>query len=431
MTFFKPLRFIFKFLLFKPLVKLYGVYILSLKKLREFNQRHQNQYGVIKKFSAPIVVGALSLILITNNLISKTSASSDITETMYTAPAFHLVTYEFDITPPEELITETAQNGAICVVTPEQPLSENGTLVSPPKITTNTVPTENTTATSCLTTGAENILKPIAITTENGTVERADVLVYSVKVGDSVASIAQQFGLNVSTVLWGNGLAGNAVIHEGEKLKILPTDGVLYKVANGDSLNSISEKYGAAVNKILSYNGLDSNSVIQPGQEIIIPGGKKITPAPTVEVAVSRPRYNNVVNVIKDIITPPAAVPSGTRLQWPTVGHMITQYFSAARHPAIDIANHIGTPVYAAADGIVEKAGWNNGGYGNMILLDHPNGMKTRYGHASKLLVSAGETVKRGQVIMLMGSTGHSTGPHVHFEVYVGTHRVNPLDYVR
>jgi murein DD-endopeptidase MepM/ murein hydrolase activator NlpD len=118
------------------------------------------------------------------------------------------------------------------------------------------------------------------------------------------------------------------------------------------------------------------------------------------------------------------------KLLWPTSGHVITQYYGW-KHTGVDIDGDYSSPLYAAADGTVQKAGWNSGGYGLMILIDHPNGMTTRYGHASKLFVKAGDSVKKGQVIAMMGTTGRSTGTHLHFEVYVNGKRTNPLAYTQ
>lgn len=119
---------------------------------------------------------------------------------------------------------------------------------------------------------------------------------------------------------------------------------------------------------------------------------------------------------------------------WPTTGVVTSPYGlrwgGSDFHPGIDIANDIGTPILATADGIVEYAGWNSGGYGNMVDINHGNGIMTRYGHGSQVVVAAGQHVVRGQVIMLMGSTGFSTGPHVHYEVHVNGQRVNPISYL-
>ncbi len=119
---------------------------------------------------------------------------------------------------------------------------------------------------------------------------------------------------------------------------------------------------------------------------------------------------------------------------WPTTGVVTSPYGlrwgGTDFHPGIDIANDMGTPIVATADGIVEYAGWNAGGYGNMVDINHGNGLMTRYGHASQVVVTAGQYVKRGQLIAYMGSTGFSTGPHVHYEVHVNGQRVNPISYL-
>lgn len=119
---------------------------------------------------------------------------------------------------------------------------------------------------------------------------------------------------------------------------------------------------------------------------------------------------------------------------WPTTGVVTSPYGlrwgGTDFHPGMDIADEMGTPIVATADGIVEYAGWNSGGYGNMVDINHGNGIMTRYGHASQVVVSAGQHVKRGQLIAYMGSTGFSTGPHVHYEVHVNGNRVNPISYL-
>jgi murein DD-endopeptidase MepM/ murein hydrolase activator NlpD len=103
----------------------------------------------------------------------------------------------------------------------------------------------------------------------------------------------------------------------------------------------------------------------------------------------------------------------------------------AARHQGIDLAAPLGTPIYATADGMVTTAGWNNGGYGNLIKIDHGRGIETRYGHLSAILVSAGQRVVRGQQIARMGSTGRSTGSHLHYEVRIDDHAVNPIPFMK
>lgn len=119
---------------------------------------------------------------------------------------------------------------------------------------------------------------------------------------------------------------------------------------------------------------------------------------------------------------------------WPARGEVSSPYGlrwnGSDFHPGIDIANDMGTPIVATADGTVTTAGWNAGGYGNMVDIDHGNGIMTRYGHAMQVVVSAGQHVRRGQIIAYMGSTGFSTGPHVHYEVRVNGQTVNPVSYL-
>lgn len=119
---------------------------------------------------------------------------------------------------------------------------------------------------------------------------------------------------------------------------------------------------------------------------------------------------------------------------WPTTGVVTSPYGlrwgGTDFHPGMDIANDMGTPIVATADGVVEYAGWNSGGYGNMVDINHGNGIMTRYGHAMQVVVSTGQHVKRGQLIAYMGSTGFSTGPHVHYEVHINGNRVNPISYL-
>jgi len=246
---------------------------------------------------------------------------------------------------------------------------------------------------------------------------RTETINYEVQPGDTISTIAQKFDLNISTILWTNNLSYNSLIRPGQILKILPISGTTHQVKKGENLAAIAKKYQADINKILEFNKLADATAIYVGQTLIIPGG--IKPATYVPPAPSS---------FKNIFTP-RPVDLGTRLLWPLISRRISQYFRW-RHTGIDIGDKKGNPIYAAENGKVERAGWTSG-YGYNVVINHGNGMKTLYGHASRLYVKAGDSVSRGQVIAAIGSTGWSTGPHLHFEVIVNGIKVNPLGYVR
>lgn len=249
---------------------------------------------------------------------------------------------------------------------------------------------------------------------------------YTVEPGDSLSAIAYQFGISVSTVMWANSLSLNSIIRPGDVLKIPPTDGVIHVVKKGETLKKIAARYQAKVETVIAFNHLaDDGSDLRSGERLMIPGG--VQPPPRV-------------------IVPPGARPAATRLAvparsratpslagfiWPSAATIITQYYGL-RHRALDIAGPRQTPIYAAKAGVVEKSqcGWN-WGYGCMVVVDHGNSVKTLYAHNSRLLVAVGEEVVRGQVIALIGRTGRTTGPHVHFELIQNGARINPLGYIR
>lgn len=276
-----------------------------------------------------------------------------------------------------------------------------------------------------------NIMRPVTPEEAQSIVEqeekRYSVTKYTVQAGDSFSSIADKFNISVNTILWQNNLSERSTIRPGDTLEILPTSGVLHKVKSGETLGSIAQKYGIDANVIVTYNNLVDAGTIKINQQLIIPGARVSVPykVPATSVA----RGSTQVAPITKLFIPPKSQSSGSGLFWPAGVKRISQYYSW-RHKALDIAGPTGTAVYAADSGTVTYSGWTKG-YGNNIIIDHGNGMKTRYGHASKLFVAKGDVVVKGQTIMAMGSTGWSTGPHVHFEVNVNGVLKNPLSYVK
>lgn len=245
---------------------------------------------------------------------------------------------------------------------------------------------------------------------------RVGIEYYIVKKGDTVSSIAEQFGITINTILWANRLTQSSYIRPGDKLTILPVSGVSHTVKKGETLAAIAKKYQADADKILEFNKLADAAALRAGQVLIVPEGKIIYVPPAPKPYVSAP-------------VPERVYASSGQLFWPVPSRRITQYFTW-RHPAIDIGLSTGGTVAAAEAGTVIYAGWGRG-YGLQVLIDHGNGMKTRYAHNSRLIVAAGDRVGRGDTVAMSGNTGWSTGPHLHFEVYVGNVRRNPLLYVK
>jgi len=254
---------------------------------------------------------------------------------------------------------------------------------------------------------------------------RREVITYVVEPGDYVEKIAIRFGLEPETVMWANGnLASNPdLLRPGQELTILPIDGVYHTVVSGDTLEKIAKKYEANVEHILAcpYNDLDPEAPqIVPGQKLIVPGGIK----PYVALQVTA--YRGPI---------PKDAKKGTGVfVWPTSGRLTDRFgfatLSGRWHGGLDIAAYTGAPIYAADSGFVTYAGWSKSGYGNLIIIDHQNGFETRYAHLSAYYVSVGQSVGKGAQIAAMGSTGNSTGAHLHFEIRYNGVRKNPQLYL-
>jgi len=243
---------------------------------------------------------------------------------------------------------------------------------------------------------------------------RDSITEYIVQGGDTISLIAEKFDISIQTIKWSNGLSSD-YIKPGQSLKILPVAGVLHIVKSGDSLASLAAKYSASEQAIADVNWLDPPFILQSGQELMIPGGVIVTP--------STPAQPSIPS------TPSASPVSGTgTFITPTSGY-ISQYYWRW-HRAIDIASKSAPNVWAADSGRVIYSGWDSSGYGLTILIDHGNGFVTRYAHASSLYVKTGQYVNRGDAIMRMGSTGRSTGTHLHFEVILNGIKQNPLAYL-
>lgn len=271
---------------------------------------------------------------------------------------------------------------------------------------------------------------------------RVNVITYTVQTGDTLFLIAQNFGIKPATLLFGNyaALQDNPhLLKPKQVLNILPVDGAYYEWKEGDNLADVAASFNVDPQVILDYpgNSLDLTTTditgkgIQPGSWLIIPGGTRPIrdwgpPAISrTNPAVARYYGEGACGSVYS-----GAIGTGTFI-WPTTDHSISGYaFDSSTHPAIDIGGAEGNPIYASDSGVVVFAGWSSYGYGYMIVIDHGNGWQSAYAHLSAVGVSCGQSVYQGGYIGAMGSTGNSSGPHLHFELSINGAKVNPLDYI-
>lgn len=246
---------------------------------------------------------------------------------------------------------------------------------------------------------------------------RDQVEQYRVQSGDSLSEIAKKFDVSVESVKWANDMKDDEIT-TGNTLKIPPVSGIVHKVKSGDTIYSIAKYYNTDAQKIVNYPFNDFSDpdtfAIVPGQTLIVPDG-----SPHKEAAPYRPSIPQYL----------AGRPGSGSFIWPTSGG-ITQY-PVWYHMALDIANSASPPIIAADSGTVSYSGCIGWGYGCHVIIDHANGFQTLYGHMSSLGVSVGQGVNKGQQIGIMGSTGRSTGTHLHFEIRSGGALQNPLGYLQ
>ncbi len=240
----------------------------------------------------------------------------------------------------------------------------------------------------------------------NNNYSNGQISTYVVRSGDSLSKIADMFDVSVNTILWANDMNKNSVIKAGQNLVILPMSGVLHTVSSGDTLSTIAKKYGGDIDEIAIFNDLKSTDKLSVGDVIIIPDGQ-------VSSSISPSSTNNSS----------AKVVSNNNTTYE--GYYAKPFINGRRtqgihgYNAVDYAMPSGSSLFAAAEGtvlIAKNAGWN-GGYGQYVVIKHPNNTQTLYAHMSSVSVSVGQTVKKGQTIGSSGNSGRSTGPHLHFEI--------------
>jgi murein DD-endopeptidase MepM/ murein hydrolase activator NlpD len=273
--------------------------------------------------------------------------------------------------------------------------------------------------------------------------ERRGVITYTVQAGDTLFGIAGQFGLRPESILWANydTLEDNPhLLRPGMDLAIPPVNGIVYTVAEGDTVESIAEKYKVTPDAIY-VDGFEWN-LLKPGEQpfvgasLIIPGGSREFKAWTISAAENAPKTNTYDSsgavVARGNIGACGNVAGGLvgtgYFIWPAPKHWVSGNNYAPWHPGIDIAAKSGDPIYASDNGVVIYAGWNNWGYGNLVVIDHGNGWETWYAHNSEIYVGCGQNVYQGSVIAAAGSTGRSTGTHLHFETRFQGTLPNPFN---
>jgi murein DD-endopeptidase MepM/ murein hydrolase activator NlpD len=273
---------------------------------------------------------------------------------------------------------------------------------------------------------------------------RDEISTYIVQDGDTVFGIAEKYGLEPQTILWGNYgvlLDDPHALKPGQELKILPVDGVYWEWLGGISFGSWAEFYGVTAADIIEYsaNNINADTVgdfnnanIPAGTWLIIPGGSREFVNWSAPLGVTRenPASARVLGAGACDPVSGGFVGYGSFV-YPSNNHYLSgfDYSPQTNHNGIDLAGNEGEAVYASDAGVIVYAGWNDYGYGNMIMIDHGNGFQTLYAHLSALNVGCGQSVGQGEVIGAIGNTGRSSGSHLHFEILAGT-KVNPWSYL-
>lgn len=321
------------------------------------------------------------------------------------------------------------------------PLNATATsLVSPTQISIN-LPEHNL---SLEAENAEGISRNVFLKTNVPSRPRMEVIKYTVEAGDTLFGIAEKFGLKPETILWANQFVLGDNPHNlrpGQELNILPVDGAYHRWSAGDGLNGVAKFFTVKPEDIINFpaNNLNpemigdwSNPNIEAGTWLIIPGGKREF------VNWSAPEIPRDNPSVAKVLGPGAcgsiangAVGAGVFI-WPANNHFLSgfDYNPGANHSGIDIDGETGDPVYAVDNGVVVYAGWNNWGYGNVVVINHGNGWQTLYAHLSAYYVQCGQSVYQTNIIGAIGNTGNSTGSHLHFEMMYNGTKVNPHNYL-
>jgi murein DD-endopeptidase MepM/ murein hydrolase activator NlpD len=259
-------------------------------------------------------------------------------------------------------------------------------------------------------------------TTIESSHQRGEIVTYTVREGDTVSSIAEKFGVSIDTIIWANNISSVTKIKTGQQLKIPPVTGIVHEVQRGETVYSVAEKYEANPQAIVDFpfNSFanDETFALAVGQTLIIPDGVKPEAKPVA------PRPTTYIAQQYDVQTG-----GGGTFIWPTSGQITQRY--VWYHRGIDIANKNAPTIVAARAGRVSAVIYGRYGYGNHVVIDHGDGYQTLYGHMSRIYVQANQQVSAGQAVGQMGSTGRSTGIHLHFEVIKNGVKLDPLSVLQ
>ncbi len=407
-----PVRWLWK-IVFRPItIVLYKAYIIFGERLKTFfHAQHKLLSVVTHRFAIHVLVLSLALGVVTTNIVQAESVRAD---------EFGQGSIMTQIIKPGG---ETIVTAASAAVSPTSYVSASGSVKSTQGIDGDIgLPFQP----EVITAAGSSALVKSNVLSGGVSGSRGDIETYVVQAGDTASTIAAEFGVSTKTILWSNNLSDASLIKPGQTLNILPTTGVAHTVKSGETIDGIAQKYSTTADKIIEFNNFIDASDLIAGVEIIIPDGEQPAPPPPPKTT----QLASVRSVFSGSTTPVggnAAAVSGGSYQWPTSCTRISQYYGY-RHTGIDIDCEFDDPIYAAEAGTVVSAGWG-GGYGIQVVISHSNGTQTRYAHLSRVDVSAGQTVSKGQWLGPMGSTGYSTGSHLHYEVIVGGSTVNPFSY--
>ena len=342
--------------------------------------------SIIKKFALAVVSLSLFMILANFLIINMRHTSKEI------------VLKENKITANE------AYSKILDEISPEQ-VSYNTSSISEVPTVTSAVTLENATDIFYNSITSDNTL------VGDGTIGmKYDE--YIIEEGDNLTTISRKIGANLDTLVSVNKITNANRLRPGQKIVVPNRNGLLYTIKKDESIEEIAERYDVSLNRVLSFNKISDPNDIEVGDDIFLPGAKY-----TLDERIDK--FGQMFS-IPTTITRISSV-FGYRV------HPITGV--RTKHMGVDIPGRLNTPVYAARKGKVIFAGYS-GGYGNLVIVRHDKGYTTYYGHLNSITTRVGSTVGVGVMIGRMGSTGRSTGSHLHFEVRRNGVALNPADFI-